>query len=337
MNRLKKFALALVALAGFVASGPSVAQSTLLNVSYDVTREFYRDYNLMFSQYWKQKSGTDITINQSHGGAGAQARAVADGLSADVVTLNQPSDIDMLVDRGLVNAGWHQKYPNGASPTYSTVVFVVRKGNPKRIRDWDDLTRGDVSVVLANPKTSGIGRYGYLGAWGYARKTGQSDSSAAQFVGKLLANVAVFDTGSRGATTSFAQRGMGDVLIAFESEALQIDQNFDAGKVDLVYPSMSIESDNPVAVVDRVVDRRQSRALAEAYLGYLYTDAAQDLAAKHFMRVRNQAVATRYGSTFKPLTLFTVEDAFGGWREVQRVHFADGGKLDQMTATNAKH
>ena len=329
------FAIAALVAASF-ATAASAAPPTLLNASYDVAREFYKAIDPAFVRYWKQKTGQDVAVNQSHDGSSKQARSVADGLEADVVTMNSANDVDFLASRGLVAADWATKFPDGAAPTYSSMVFLVRRGNPKGIHDWPDLAKPGVQVVIVNPKTGGNGRYSYLGAWGYAKKKGMSDADAATFVGGIFRNVPVLDTGGRGATTTFLQRGIGDVLVTFESEVVQIDQEFGTGKVDPVYPSISVRADNPVAVVDRVVDRKNTRALATGYLQYLYTDEAQEIAAAHYLRVRSPKVAAAHASTFKPIRLFTVDELFGSWREAQAKHFDDGGQFDRILAAIGK-
>ncbi len=313
-----------------LGASSAFAQQTLLNASYDVAREFYKDYNPAFAKYWKQKTGQDAVLNQSHDGSSKQARSVADGLEADVVTMNSANDIDFLASRNVVPADWAKKFPNNAAPTFSTMLFLVRKGNPKGIKDWDDLAKPGVQVVIVNPKTGGNGRYSYMGAWGYAKKKGMSDADAGAFVGRVLANVPVLATGGRGATTTFLQRGVGDVLVTFESEVVQIDREFGAGKVDPVYPSISVLAENPVAVIDRVVDKKGTRALATAYLEYLYSDDAQEIAANHYLRVRSQKVAAKHAATFKTIQLFTVDEMFGSWKQAQEKHFNDGGEFDRI-------
>jgi sulfate/thiosulfate transport system substrate-binding protein len=305
-------------------------QQTLLNASYDVAREFYKDYDAVFVKSWKQKTGQDVTINQSHDGSSKQARSVADGLEADVVTMNSANDIDFLASRGMVPANWATLFPDHASPTYSTMLFLVRKGNPKGIKDWDDLAKPGLQIVIVNPKTGGNGRYSYMGAWGWAKKKGMSDADAAVFVGKIFRNVPVLDTGGRGATTTFLQRNIGDVLVTFESEVVQVDREFGAGKVDAVYPSVSVLAENPVAVIDRVVQKKGTAALAKAYLDGLYADDAQEIAAKHFLRVRSQKVMAAHAAEFKPIALFTVDEMFGSWKEAQAKHFNDGGEFDKI-------
>lgn len=316
-----------------VAAAPTFAQQqTLLNASYDVAREFYKEINPAFVKDYRQKTGRDVAVNQSHDGSSKQARSVADGLEADVVTMNSANDVDFLAQRGLVAADWAKKFPNNAAPTYSTMLFLVRKGNPKGIHDWPDLAKPGVQVVIVNPKTGGNGRYSYMGAWGYAKKKGMSDADAAAFVGSIFRNVPVLDTGGRGATTTFLQRNVGDVLVTFESEVVQIDREFGSGKVDPVYPSISVLADNPVAIVDRVVDKKGTRAAATAYLEFLYGDEAQEIAAKHYLRVRSQKVAAAHAATFKPIQLFTVDEMFGSWRDAQAKHFNDGGEFDRIMA-----
>jgi sulfate transport system substrate-binding protein len=311
----------------------SALAATLLNASYDVAREFYRDYNPLFAKHWKDTRQDTVVINQSHGGSSQQARAVIDGLAADVVTMNQASDMQALAARGVIAKDWASRFPDQASPTYSTMLFVVRRGNPKHIVDWDDLVKPGITVVMVNPKTGGNGRYSYLAAWGYAKKHGASDADAERFVAKLLHNVPVLDSGGRAATTTFVQREIGDVLITFESEVVQIEREFGAGRVDMVVPSVSIRADNPVAVVERTVDQDGQRVLATAYLQYLYSDEAQELAARHFLRVRSEAVMKRHAADFKPVALFTVEDMFGDWAQAQKLHFDDGGSFDRALAS----
>ncbi len=329
-TRLGRLAIgAMLAIA--VTTGAHAQQQTLLNASYDVAREFYKEINPAFVKHWKQKTGQDVTVNQSHDGSSKQARSVADGLEADVVTMNSANDIEFLVSRGLVPANWATRFPNQAAPTYSTMLFLVRKGNPKGIKDWDDLAKPGVQVVIVNPKTGGNGRYSYMGAWGYAKRKGnKSDADAAAFVASVFRNVPVLDTGGRGATTTFLQRGIGDVLVTFESEVVQIDREFGAGKVDPVYPSISVLAENPVAVIDRVVDKKGTRAAATEYLQYLYSDEAQEIAARHYLRPRSPAVAAKHAATFKPIQLFTVDEVFGSWKEAQQRHFNDGGEFDRI-------
>jgi sulfate/thiosulfate transport system substrate-binding protein len=309
------------------------ANQTLLNVSYDVSREFYKDYNALFAAHWKKTTGDVLTLNQSHGGSSKQARSVVDGLEADVITMNQANDIDVLHDRGnLIPADWVKRLPDNSAPTTSTSVILVRKGNPKQIRDWDDLGRAGISVVIPNPKTSGNGRYTYLAAWGAGLKKGVNAAAAQALVRRIFANVPVFDGGGRAATTTFAQRRIGDALATFESEVPLILREF-GNDFEAVYPGWSILAENPVAVVDKVVDRRGTRKAAEAYLQYLWSDDGQELAAKHSLRPRSAKVLAKYPKQFPKLQLFTVDELFGGWKKAQKDHFDDGALYDQILAT----
>ncbi|MBK1658694.1 sulfate ABC transporter substrate-binding protein [Paracraurococcus ruber] len=305
---------------------PARAQeATLLNVSYDPTREFYRDYNAAFATQWRARSGQALRVNTSHGGSGRQARSVIDGLEADVVTLALAYDIDSIADRGLIAADWQARLPQDSAPYTSTIVFLVRKGNPKGLRDWGDLAKPGLQVITPNPKTSGGARWNYLAAWAWAQRQGNPE----EFVARLYRNVPVLDTGARGSTTTFAQRGLGDVLLAWENEAHLALKEFGEGRFDIVAPSLSILAEPPVAVVDRVVDRRGTRAVAEAYLQGLYAPEAQRLAARHFYRPRDAAILAEHAATFPSLDLVTIA-AFGGWREAQKTHFADGGAFDRL-------
>ena len=324
-----KIAFATLAILAMTTSGLASAQ-TLLNGSYDVAREFYKDYNAKFVAHYKKTTGKDIKVDQSHGGSSAIARSVADGLEADVVTMNTSTDIDFLAGVGVVAKDWTKKFPNNASPTTSTMLFLVRNGNPKSIKDWDDLIKPGIQVVVVNPKTGGNGRYAYLAAWGYAKKKGASDAQAAEFVGKLYKNVPVLGKGGRDATTVFLQRNIGDVLITFESEVVSVDKEFGEGKVDAIHPSISIVAENPVAVVERTVAKKGTAVLAKAYLDYLYSDEGQEIAAKHALRPRSDAILKKYSKTFKPLQLFTVQEMFGSLAEAQKVHFNDGGQFDKI-------
>ncbi len=320
-----------LALAFIVMTATQFASAqTLLNASYDVSREFYKDYNAAFVANYKKTTGKDVKVDQSHGGSSAQARAVNDGLDADVVTMNTTTDVEFLSKSGIVAADWVKRFPNNASPTTSTMLFLTRNGNPKGIKDWNDLIKPDVKVILVNPKTGGNGRMAYLAAWGYVRKTGGTDAQAAEFVAKLFKNVPVLAKGGRDATTIFLQRNIGDVLITFESEVVSVDREFGAGKVDAVHPSISIIAENPVAVVERTVAKKGTGDLAKAYLNYLYSDEAQEIAAKHGIRPYNQKILAKYASTFKPLTLFPVSEFFGSLSEAQKVHFNDGGQFDKI-------
>ena len=315
-----------------LSSRARAAGASLLNVSYDVSREFYKEYNALFAVHWKKTSGEDLTLNQSHGGSSKQARSVIDGLEADVVTMNQANDVDVLADRGkLIPADWAKRLPDNSAPTTSTSVILVRKGNPKQIRDWDDLGRAGISVIIPNPKTSGNGRYTYLAAWGAALKKGVDPTAAQALVRRIFANVPVFDGGGRAATTTFAQRKIGDALATFESEVPLITREF-GNDYEVVYPGWSILAENPVSVVDRVVDKRGTRKQAEAYLKFLWSDEGQELAAKHHMRPRSAKVMAKYAKQFPKLQLFTVDELFGGWKKAQKDHFDDGALYDQILA-----
>jgi sulfate/thiosulfate transport system substrate-binding protein len=305
---------------------------TLLNVSYDPTRELYEDFNQVFAKYWKDKSGQDVKINQSHGGSGKQARAVIDGLEADVVTLALGYDVSALHDKGqLIAADWQTKLPSNSSPYTSTIVFVVRAGNPKHIKDWNDLVREGVQVITANPKTGGGARWNYLAAWGYALKQpGGDDNKAREFITKLYKNVPVLDSGARGSTTTFVERGIGDVLIAWENEAILSVNDLGKGKFELVAPSVSILTEPPVAVVDKNVDKHGTRAVAEEYLKFLYTPAGQEVVAKHYYRPRDPEVLAKHKAAFADIKLFTIDELFGGWSKAQPTHFNDGGIFDQI-------
>jgi len=305
------------------------AEVELLNVSYDVARELYKDVNPAFIAAWKKSSGEDLTIKQSHGGSSKQARAVADGLQASVVTMNQANDIDMLADRGLVATDWAKKFPNNAAPYYSTMVFLVRKGNPKQIRDWADLAKPGVKVVIPNPKTAGNGRYTYLAAWGSVVRKGGNEAQARDLVARIFKNVPVLDGGGRAATTTFTQRQIGDALVTFENEVNLVRAEF-GNDFEVVYPSISVLAESPVAVVDKVVDRRGVRKQATAYLNFLYSETGQALGAKHYMRVRNEKVMKQFAANYKPIQLFTVDEVFGGWRAAQKRHFDDGGEFDKI-------
>ena len=325
--------LALLVLA--LTVGPSslaFAETTLLNVSYDPTRELYQDFNAAFAQHWKSQSGETVAIQQSHGGSGKQARAVIDGLEADVVTLALAYDIDALAEKGkLIPKDWQQRLPNNSSPYTSTIVFLVRKGNPKGIKDWDDLVKPGVSVITPNPKTSGGARWNYLAAWGYAlKKYGDDEAKAREFVTKLYKNVPVLDSGARGSTTTFTERGIGDVFISWENEAYLATKELGPDKFEIVTPSLSILAEPPVTVVDKVVDKKGTRKTAEAYLQYLYSDEGQNIAGKHFYRPRDPKIAAKYAGQFSKVNLFTIDEVFGGWQKAQKTHFDDGGVFDQI-------
>jgi sulfate transport system substrate-binding protein len=308
------------------------AQTHLLNVSYDPTREFYEEYNRLFTQHWKATTGQDVIVNQSHGGSGKQARAVIDGLEADVVTLALAYDIDAIAQNGgLLDKDWQSKFPDKSTPYTSTIVLLVRKGNPLGIRDWDDLIRPGVKVITPNPKTSGGARWNYLAAWGYAlRKSGNNEQGARDYMKKLFANVPVLDSGARGATTTFVQRGVGDVLIAWENEALLALKEFGSDKFEIVVPSATILAEPPVAVVDKVARKHGTEKVAHAYLEYLYSPEAQELAAKYYYRPRLKPVADKYANVFPRVNTFTVEEGCGGWQNAQAKHFSDGGTFDQI-------
>jgi sulfate transport system substrate-binding protein len=334
-TRIAPFAAAL-ALAAAVPAGDARAadgEVTLLNVSYDPTRELYETFNAAFAKHWKAKTGQAVKVRQSHGGSGKQARAVIDGLEADVVTLALAYDVGALTKPGLVAADWQKRLPQNSSPYTSTIVFLVRAGNPKGIKDWDDLVRPGVGVITPNPKTSGGARWNYLAAWGHAKaKKGGSDETAKEFVRALFKNVPVLDSGARGSTTTFVERGIGDVLLAWENEAFLAVQELGKGKFEIVVPKSSILAEPPVAVVDKVVDRRGTRAVAQAYLEYLYTEEGQEIAAKHHYRPRDPKVAKRHAGEFTQVKLFTIDEAFGGWDKAQATHFGDGGTFDQIYA-----
>jgi sulfate/thiosulfate transport system substrate-binding protein len=322
----------LLLVAGLAWLAPASAQTTLLNASYDPTRELYREVNAAFARKWQAVSGEKVSIRQSHGGSGKQARSVIDGLEADVVTLALAYDIDEIATRArLLPADWQKRLPRQSVPFTSTVVFLVRKGNPKAIRDWDDLVKPGVSVITPNPKTSGGARWNYLAAWGFAlKKYGNSDAKAQAFVASLYRNVPVLDSGARGATTTFVERGIGDVLISWESEAFLAIKELGPGKFDIVTPSISIVAEPPVAIIDRVVDKRGTRKIAQAYLDFLYSEEGQNIAGRHFYRPGTPAVAARLAGQFPAVTLFRIDDVFGGWQKAQKTHFADGAVFDRI-------
>ncbi|MEO0039105.1 MAG: hypothetical protein RIS38_53 [Verrucomicrobiota bacterium] len=327
-SRILSIIAAVAALAGSVFAQKPVE---LLNVSYDPTRELYVDYNAAFAAHWKAKTGQDVVVKQSHGGSGKQARSVIDGLRADVVTLALAGDIDAIASNArLLSVDWQKRLPNNSSPYTSTIVFLVRQGNPKGIKDWDDLVKPGVSVITPNPKTSGGARWNYLAAWEYAKRKQGSDEAAKEFVRKLLANVPVLDTGARGSTTTFVQRDIGDVFISWENEAYLAKKEFPGKGFEIVTPSLSILAEPPVAVVDRVVKRKGTAEVAKAYLEYLYSEEAQDIIGKHFYRPTSEKAAGKYASQFGPVKLFTIDEAFGGWTKAQKDHFDDGGSFDQI-------
>jgi sulfate/thiosulfate-binding protein len=325
--------LALIGWAAMSCAGQNTSKPvTLLNVSYDPTRELYEDFNQQFAAYWKGKAGQEVRIRQSHGGSGKQARAVIDGLEADVVTLALAHDIDQIAEQsGALPTTWQSRLPDNSSPYTSAIVLLVRKGNPKHIRDWGDLARPEVSVVTPNPKTSGGARWNYLAAWAWAlRQPGGNDETARELVRKLYRNVPVLDAGARGSTTTFVERGIGDVLIAWENEALLAVEELGPGRFEVVAPSVSILAEPPVAVVDKVAEKHGTGSLARAYLEYLYTEAGQETAARHFYRPRLASVAAKYAAQFPKVTLVTIDDVFGGWKKAQTTHFADGALFDQI-------
>ena len=310
------------------------AATSFLNVSYDPTREFYQEYNKSFGEYWKKRTGQDVDFKQSHGGSGKQARAVIDGLQADVVTLALANDIDEIANVGLIKKNWQKEFPHNSAPYTSTIVFLVRKGNPKQIKDWNDLTKPGVEIITPNPKTGGAPRWIYLAAWGYALKQpGGNDAKARELVKKLYHNVKVLDSGARGSLTTFAERGIGDVLLSWENEALLATQQ-GSGKeqYEIVYPSISILAEPSVAIVDKIVDKDGNRSLAKGYLNYLYSPLGQDLAAKYNFRPRDAKAAAKYASKFPKIKLFTIGDVFGGWAKAQKTHFVNGAIYDQISA-----
>jgi sulfate/thiosulfate-binding protein len=328
--KTKLIALALAILA--CQARPSLADSTLLNVSYDPTRELFQQYNAAFAKHWKAQTGQNVTIKQSHGGSGKQARSVIDGLDADVVTLALAYDVDAIHEKaGLLAKDWQKRLPNNSAPYTSTITFVVRKGNPKGIKDWDDLIRPGLKVITPNPKTSGGARWNYLAAWGWAQKKfGGDEAKVKDYIGKLYKNVPVLDSGARGSTTTFGQRGIGDVLIAWENEAFLLVKELGKDKFEIVAPSVSILAEPSVAVVDRVAAKKGNGKLAEEYLKYLYSDEGQELIAKNYYRPRNQAVAKKYAAVFPNIKLFTIDEVFGGWQKAQKTHFEDNGFYDQI-------
>lgn len=335
----KRF-IKLAAVVAFLLQLVSLAHAadiSLLNVSYDPTRELYADYNKAFARYWKSTTGDNVTIKVSHGGSGKQARSVIDGIEADVVTLALAYDIDEISDKAkLLPVNWQQRLAHNSAPYTSTIVFLVRKGNPKHIRDWDDLIKPGVSVITPNPKTSGGARWNYLAAWAYALKKGGSDAAARDYISKLFKNVPVLDSGARGATISFVERGLGDVLLAWENEALISLKEWGPDKFDIVTPSVSILAEPTVALVDKVADRRGTRKVAEEYLRHLYSDEGQDIIARNFFRPINPKIAAKYASQYPKVNLVTVDNTFGGWQKAQKDHFADGGSFDQLYLPNKK-
>jgi sulfate transport system substrate-binding protein len=332
VNPLRPARSLAIAAALFTTLAAGAAEVTLLNVSYDPTRELYQQYDAAFASYWKARTGDTVSVKQSHGGSGKQARSVIDGLDADVVTLALAYDIDEIAEKArLIDPQWQKRLRHNSSPYTSTYIFLVRKGNPKAIRDWSDLVKPGVSIITANPKTSGGARWGYLAAYGYAlRQPGGNDARARDFIGRLYRQVPVLDSGARGATVTFADRGIGDVLLAWENEAHLALKEFGADKFDIVYPPTSILAEPPVAVVDKVVDKRGTRKVAQAYLDYLYSPEGQEIAARNFYRPIDEKVAAKYAAQFPKIALFTIDDTFGGWTKAQKTHFADGGVFDQI-------
>ena len=330
-SRFARSALLVLAVSA-AAFGVAAKEVSILNVSYDPTRELYGEYNKAFAKYWQAKTGDTVSVKQSHGGSGKQARSVIDGIEADVVTLALAYDIDEIAARGkLLPPDWQKRLKHNSSPYTSTYIFLVRKGNPKGIKNWDDLVKPGVGVITANPKTSGGARWGYLAAYGFALKQpGGNDAKAQAFVGSLFKNVPVLDSGARGSTVTFAERGIGDVLLAWENEAHLAFKEFGADKFDIVYPPTSILAEPPVSVVDKVVDKRGTRAVATAYLEYLYSPEGQEIAARHFYRPIDPAIAAKYAAKFPKVSLFTIDEVFGGWAKAQKTHFADGGVFDQI-------
>lgn len=318
-------------LAALLALSQTLQAAPLLNVSYDVMRDFYKEYNPAFQKYWQEQGNKPVQLQMSHGASSKQARSVIDGLPADVITMNMATDINALYEHGkLIPEDWAARLPDNSAPFTSATVLIVRKGNPKNIQDWPDLLREGVEVIIPNPKTSGNGRYSYLSAWAYVLKNGGSEEEARNFVGKLFAQVPVMDTGGRGATSTFMQNQIGDVLLTFENEAVMIAREFDAGSFEVVYPSVSAQAEPPVTVVDKVVDRKGTRELAQAYLEYLWSDEAQRIAAKNYLRPRNPEVLAEFADRFPPVDFMPVEETFGSWADIQQTHFNDGGIFDQI-------
>ena len=327
---VRYFTLILI-MTGFLSGGEALAQKTLLNVSYDPTRELYKEFNPAFINHWKIKTGETVSFKQAHAGSGSQARAVIDGLDADVVTLALAGDVNAIASKGLIAAEWQKRLPQNSAPYTSAIVFLVRKGNPKKIKDWDDLAKPGVSVITPNPKTSGGAQWNYLAAWGYELgRTGNNQAKARELVTAIYKNVAVLDSGARGSTTTFVERGIGDVFISWENEAFLAVNELGKDKFEIIVPSVSILAEPTVAVVDKVVDRRGTRAIAQAYLEYLYAPEGQDIAGKHYYRPRLVAAAKKYAKQFSQVKLFTIDEIFGGWKNAHKVHFADGANFDQI-------
>ncbi len=332
MAHPRKLIATLAASLSLAFAGQALADATLLNVSYDPTRELYQDFNAAFIKHWKEKTGETLTIKQSHGGSGKQARSVIDGLEADVVTLALAGDIDPLAERGLLAADYQKKLPHNASPYTSTIVFLVRKGNPKGIKDWNDLVKPGIGVITPNPKTSGGAQWNYLAAWEFAKRKYGGDDKAREFVKRLYKNVPVLDSGARGSTITFVERGIGDVFLSWENEAFLAIKELGPDKFDIVVPSLSILAEPPVAVVDKVVDKKGTRKVAQAYLEYLYSEEGQEIAARNYYRPTLEKVGKKYASQFPKVKLFTIDEAFGGWSKAKATHFADGGVFDQIVS-----
>jgi sulfate/thiosulfate-binding protein len=332
MKKIRCYFTLLAVIFGTVVPAAAWAEITLLNVSYDPTRELYQDFNSAFAKYWKGKTGQNVIVKQSHGGSGKQARAVIDGLEADVVTLALAYDVNALHEKAnLIPKNWQSRLPYNSAPYTSTIVFLVRKGNPKKIKDWNDLVKPGVSVITPNPKTSGGARWNYLAAWGYAlERNSGNEEKAREFVGRLFKNVPVLDSGARGSTTTFVQRGLGDVLLAWENEAYLAVNELGRDKFEIVVPSVSILAEPTVSIVDKVVEKHKTRAVAQAYLEYLYTPVGQEIAAKHYYRPRHKSLVKKYAGQFGKVRLFTIDEVFGGWQKAQKTHFADGGIFDRI-------
>lgn len=329
---MKAFISKTVLALSLALSGTAFANTSILNVSYDVMRDFYKDLNPAFQKSYKAQTGQDIAVQQSHGGSSKQAMSVVSGLEADVITMNQAPDIDLLAERGaLVPKNWQQRLPDNAAPFTSTMIFLVRKGNPKQIKDWNDLTKQGVAVIIPNPKITGNGRYTYLAAWGQAQKAG-GEAKARQYVESLFKNVPVLDAGGRAATTTFMQRNIGDVLVTFENEAEMVAREFGRGSFDVIYPTVSILAESPVSVVDKVVDKKGTRKVAEDYLKFLWSPEGQEIAAQNYLRPRNAQVLAKYSKQFPAIKTFTVEETFGSWKKAMDTHFKDGGVFDQIYA-----
>lgn len=329
--KLKPWLTTSLLIGSLLGGGNTLAESTLLNVSYDPTRELYQEFNAAFAKHWETKTGQKIAVKQSHGGSGKQARSVIDGLDADVVTLALANDINEIAEKAkLIPGDWQKRLPHNSTPYTSTIVLLVRKGNPKNIKDWNDLAKPGISVITPNPKTSGGARWNYLAAWEYGKRSYGNDAKAKEFVARIYRNVPVLDSGARGSTTTFVERGIGDVFISWENEAFLAIKELGVGKFEIVAPSISILAEPPVTVIDKVVDRKGTRDIAEAYLKYLYSEQGQEIAAKNFYRPTDSKIAAKYADRFPAIKLFNIDDAFGGWKNAHKLHFADGGTFDQI-------